>query len=107
MERERTADTESREAIKRQEHRNQESERYSGFESERLKETEREASHSRPERGDQARRSAGAESNANISAGFGSHGGFYHTDENTSARETIHGDNRTIDRTNAGCVYAG
>lgn len=102
LERERTADTESREAIKRQEHRNQESERYSGFESERLKETEREASHSRPERGDQARRSAGAESNANISAGFGSHGGFYHTDENTSARETIHGDNRTIDRTNAG-----
>ena len=109
--REQAADTQSREAIKgkepigqesesqiheRREHRNQESERYSGFESERLKETEREASHSRPERGDRARRSAGAESNANISAGFGSHGGFYHTDENA------YGSNQAIDGVGTG-----
>lgn len=100
LERERTADTESREAIKRQEHRDQESERYSGFESERLKQTEREETHSRPERGDRAKRSDGAESNANISAGFGSHGGFYHTDENIQENESIRESNREIRRSN-------
>lgn len=100
LERERTADTESREAIKRQEHRNQESERYSRFESERLKHAEHEKARQQPERGDRAKRSDGAESNANISAGFGSHGGFYHTDENIQKNESIRESNREIRRSN-------
>lgn len=115
--REQVADTQSRETIRgkelivresesqiheRQERRDQESERYSGFESERLKHAEHEEARPQPERGDRAKRSDGAESNANISAGFGSHGGFYHTDEKIQENESFRESNQEIRRSNAG-----